>query len=89
MDDRCYFADRCPKAMEACLEKPPEFDLDGDGGSPEHAAKCYLAEHPYDESQALPEGYFDEGSEDAGAGAESAAERSANATERREGEADD
>ncbi|WP_349292227.1 ABC transporter ATP-binding protein [Halobacterium zhouii] len=50
MGDGCYFADRCPKAMEECLDKPPEFDC---GGSEEHAAKCYLADHPYDESQAL------------------------------------
>ncbi|WP_254839682.1 ABC transporter ATP-binding protein [Natronomonas marina] len=55
MDDRCYFADRCPKAMEECLEKPPEFDVDDD-----HTAMCYLAAHDYDESDALPEGYFDE-----------------------------
>jgi oligopeptide/dipeptide ABC transporter ATP-binding protein len=28
MPDRCYFADRCPKAMEACLEHQPERPLD-------------------------------------------------------------
>ena len=56
MGDRCYFADRCPKAMEECLEKPP--DLPG-GGSDDHRAKCYLAAHPYEESQALPDGYFE------------------------------
>ncbi len=56
MDDRCYFADRCPKAMQECLTKPPEFDLGG-----EHGAKCYLAEEPYDESQALPKSHFDGG----------------------------
>ena len=56
MPDRCYFADRCPKAMEECLEKPPEFGVDG---SEEHEAKCYLAETGYDESRALREGYFD------------------------------
>ena len=56
MADRCYFADRCPKAMEECLTKPPEFDVGG-----EHAAKCYLAEHPYEAGTALPDDYFEEG----------------------------
>ena len=55
MSDRCYFADRCPKAMAECLEKPPEFDVDD-----EHSTMCYLAVHDYDETDALPEGYFDE-----------------------------
>ncbi len=50
MPDRCYFADRCPKAMEECLEKPPEFAADG---SDDHATRCYLADHPYDPSRAL------------------------------------
>jgi peptide/nickel transport system ATP-binding protein len=54
MEDRCYFADRCPKAMRECLEKPPDIDVDGD-----HATRCYLAEHDYDPANALPEGYFD------------------------------
>ena len=31
MDDRCYFADRCPKAMEECLDKPSSFAVDGTG----------------------------------------------------------
>ncbi|WP_255167658.1 ABC transporter ATP-binding protein [Natrononativus amylolyticus] len=57
MPDRCYFADRCPKAMEECLEHPPEFDA---GGSPEHATKCYLAETEYTETKALPDDYFDD-----------------------------
>lgn len=55
MEDRCYFADRCPKAMEECLEKPPDFAVDG-----EHTAMCYLADHDYEEAEALPEGHFDE-----------------------------
>ncbi|MDZ5811165.1 ABC transporter ATP-binding protein [Halorubrum sp. AD140] len=55
MDDRCYFADRCPKAMESCLEKPPEVAVDAD---PEHGAKCVLAERPYDPAEALPDDYF-------------------------------
>ncbi|MCU4740207.1 ABC transporter ATP-binding protein [Natronoglomus mannanivorans] len=56
MPDRCYFADRCPKAMDECLEHPPEFDVEG---SDEHATKCYLAEVEYTESRALPEDYFE------------------------------
>ncbi len=56
MGDGCYFADRCPRAMQECLEKPPDFD--GPGGE-EHVAKCYLADHPYDETQALSEEYFE------------------------------
>ena len=80
MGARCYFAERCPMAMEECLEKPPEFDVRGDAG--EHAAKCYLAEHGFDESQALPAGYFDDetAGDDDGAGQR---------TDPLEGEADD
>jgi peptide/nickel transport system ATP-binding protein len=55
MDDRCYFADRCPKAMESCLEKPAERVVDADA---EHGAKCVLADRPYDPSEALPEDHF-------------------------------
>lgn len=55
MGDRCYFADRCPRAMEECLRKPPEFEIDD-----EHATMCYLAEETYDDDRALPEGHFDE-----------------------------
>ena len=55
MEDRCYFADRCPKAMEECLDKPPEFDV-----SEEHGAKCYLAEHDYRPEQALSDDYFED-----------------------------
>ena len=56
MPDRCYFADRCPKAMEECLQKPSDIPVDGDG----HSARCYLADHDYDPETALPEGFFDE-----------------------------
>ena len=55
MEDRCYFADRCPKAMESCLEKPAERVVDADA---EHGAKCVLADRPYDPSEALPEDHF-------------------------------
>jgi len=63
MGDRCYFADRCPKAMDECLEKPPEFD---GPGSEEHGAKCVLADHEYDPARALPQGYFDDRNESGG-----------------------
>ena len=56
MADRCYFADRCPKAMEECLEKPPELAA-GEGST--HTAKCYLAEHPYEEGRPLPADHFE------------------------------
>ncbi|APX96271.1 ABC transporter ATP-binding protein [Natronorubrum daqingense] len=57
MADRCHFADRCPKAMDECLEHPPEYDA---AGSEEHAARCVLTEMAYDESRALPADYFGE-----------------------------
>ena len=50
MPDRCYFADRCPNAMQECLDKPPETAVEG---SDEHETRCYLAEMDYDESRAL------------------------------------
>jgi peptide/nickel transport system ATP-binding protein len=55
MGDRCYFADRCPKAMDVCLEDPPEQAVDG---SAEHAAKCVLTDRAYDEASALPEDHL-------------------------------
>ncbi|WP_440764680.1 ABC transporter ATP-binding protein [Natronorubrum sp. DTA7] len=63
MGDRCYFADRCPNAMEDCLDHPPEYPA---RGSDDHAARCVLAETEYDESKALPEDYFDETERPAG-----------------------
>jgi len=59
MEDRCYFADRCPEAMETCLDKPPEIECEG-----EHAAKCVLAETEYHDSRRLPEDYFEEVADD-------------------------
>ena len=61
MGDRCYFADRCPKAMESCLEHPPELPADGEDG---HLARCVLAERPYDPNEALPDDYFAEEADD-------------------------
>jgi peptide/nickel transport system ATP-binding protein len=34
MDNRCYFADRCPYAMEECLDHPPEFEV---GATPQES----------------------------------------------------
>jgi peptide/nickel transport system ATP-binding protein len=56
MGDRCYFADRCPKAMEHCLEHPEEREADG---SDEHAARCVLADREYDEGLALGPEHFE------------------------------
>jgi peptide/nickel transport system ATP-binding protein len=39
MGDQCYFVDRCPKAMDKCYEKPPEYEVGG-----RHGVRCYLAE---------------------------------------------
>jgi peptide/nickel transport system ATP-binding protein len=63
MDDRCYFADRCPKAMEACLENPAERDA---AGSSDHAAKCVLTDREYAPAEALPEGYFEDAETEGG-----------------------
>jgi peptide/nickel transport system ATP-binding protein len=67
MEDRCYFADRCPYAMEECLNHPPEFDVAT--GEPaetktdpgEHGTRCVLADHEYDPARALPDDYFESG----------------------------
>ena len=65
MDDRCYFADRCPKAMEQCLNHPPEFDVetgeprDDKTAAGEHGVRCVLAQQEFDPSRALPEDYFE------------------------------
>ncbi|WP_117368914.1 ABC transporter ATP-binding protein [Natrarchaeobaculum sulfurireducens] len=56
MANRCYFADRCPKAMEACLSHPPELDVDDE----HHAVRCVLAETEYEESRAVPDEYFED-----------------------------
>ena len=56
MADRCYFADRCPKAMEACLERPHPRTVDDDG---EHLVNCVLGDVSYGDSPPLPDDYFD------------------------------
>ncbi|WP_435333748.1 ABC transporter ATP-binding protein [Haloarchaeobius sp. TZWWS8] len=58
MGERCYFADRCPKAMESCLSHPEHRAVD-DTSDDQHTVRCVLADREYDESEALPEGYFD------------------------------
>ena len=71
MGNRCYFADRCPKAMEACLERPSERSADGSG---EHQARCVLTDREYSPAEALQEDYFEdfeaEGDGDRGVGDE-------------------
>ncbi len=57
MGDRCYFADRCPKAMESCLQRPAERPADG---STEHHARCVLTDREYSPSRALEKDHFDE-----------------------------
>ncbi len=57
MPDRCTFADRCPKAMEACLEKPPTYPA---RGSEAHETLCYLADIEYGDSPPLPDDFFSE-----------------------------
>lgn len=52
MGDQCSFADRCPKAMDRCVEtKPPDF---AGTGSSDHHVQCVLAEQEYDPEAALP-----------------------------------
>ncbi|WP_115864573.1 ABC transporter ATP-binding protein [Halorussus litoreus] len=80
MGDRCYFADRCPYAMEECLSHPPEFDTET--GKPvdpktdpgEHGARCVLANHEFRPEDALPEEYFAVESEDSSGSDREAAE---------------
>jgi peptide/nickel transport system ATP-binding protein len=43
MGEGCYFADRCPEAMEKCARKPPEYEVSGS-----HRTMCYLAEEEGD-----------------------------------------
>ena len=57
MPDRCYFADRCPKAMTECLERPTMADA---RGSDEHEARCVLTDTDYDEARALRDDRFDD-----------------------------
>jgi len=59
MPDRCYFADRCPMAMQDCLEPVPEYDV-GDADDADHTARCVLAIRPYERADALPSDYFED-----------------------------
>jgi len=53
MGDRCYFADRCPKAMEACLHRIDERETESAHDDVDHLVRCVLADREYDESEAL------------------------------------
>ncbi|AEN04497.1 ABC transporter ATP-binding protein [Halolamina sp.] len=58
MGDRCYFADRCPKAMEVCLTPVAERDVQDESASTDgHRVRCVLADQPYNEADALAESY--------------------------------
>ena len=85
MPDRCYFAERCPKAMEICLEKPPEFEATG---SEDHATNCYLADMTWEEGTPLPESHFDRTDEAPGGKPTAATDRTAVETDSRRGDAD-
>ncbi|WP_284014390.1 ABC transporter ATP-binding protein [Halobaculum litoreum] len=61
MGGRCFFADRCPKAMTDCLQPISEYDADP--GSDEHTARCVLAEREFSEADALPPDHFDRNEE--------------------------
>jgi peptide/nickel transport system ATP-binding protein len=63
MGERCYFADRCPKAMDDCLHRIDERPVADGATSDEHVVRCVLADRDFDESAALPEGYFESGGE--------------------------
>jgi peptide/nickel transport system ATP-binding protein len=76
MGNRCYFADRCPKAMEECLQPIPEYDA---GESTEHRARCVLADHEYDPTQALADDYFESPVEERSGGDASSGEESVTA----------
>jgi peptide/nickel transport system ATP-binding protein len=58
MGERCYFADRCPKAMEACLDDPDERSA---AGSADHTARCVLTGMDYGDSPPLAEDHFGDG----------------------------
>jgi peptide/nickel transport system ATP-binding protein len=74
MGSRCYFADRCPKAMEECLQPIPEYDA---GESPEHRARCVLADHEFDPAQALADDHFESSADAAPAASDGPREESA------------
>ncbi|WP_418283987.1 ABC transporter ATP-binding protein [Halorubrum sp. DTA46] len=57
MGDRCYFADRCPKAMEACLERPAAVRVNEDG---DHVVKCVLSEMKHGDSPPLSPDHFED-----------------------------
>ncbi|MFC7202386.1 ABC transporter ATP-binding protein [Haloferax namakaokahaiae] len=48
MPNACFFADRCPKAMNDCLTRIPEYDVDD-----RHSVRCVLAEREFDPTDAV------------------------------------
>jgi peptide/nickel transport system ATP-binding protein len=53
MGEECYFADRCPKAMESCLHRIDEHEAESTVDDAAHHVRCVLADREYDESEAL------------------------------------
>jgi len=53
MGEECYFADRCPKAMESCLHRIDEHEAESTVDDAAHHVRCVLANREYDESEAL------------------------------------
>lgn len=53
MEPRCYFADRCPYAMEVCLDKPSMEKVEG-----AHEVACYLTSMEYGDSPPIAENHF-------------------------------
>lgn len=54
MESRCSFADRCPYAMEACLDRPSMEKVDD-----VHDVACYLTTMEYGDSPPIAEDYFE------------------------------
>ncbi|MFC7098406.1 ABC transporter ATP-binding protein [Halobaculum marinum] len=61
MGGRCFFADRCPKAMTDCLQ--PISESAAEPGSDEHTARCVLTQREFAEADALAPDHFDRNTE--------------------------
>ena len=62
--------------MEECLQPIPEYEA---GESTEHRARCVLADHEYDPTQALADDYFESPVEERSGGDASSGEESVTA----------
>lgn len=59
MPNYCYFADRCPKAMDICKKEIPDEYRVGES----HTTKCYLADEEFAEGELAEETALEEGAE--------------------------